>query len=153
MLALVVAVGHGLRRPSRCRTLLDYGERTWARSLRAALATHPNLVPVLAQGPGHRASSLQRADDVHGGLVGAGWPPREATMIGAATKYVVFGAAMGSFSKGFVDDVAVYAHRYPHLSDAHRIAEHAEEIDRDSFDYALDAFIVGLRARFETLTR
>ncbi len=120
------------------------GVRTWARSYRAALAAHPNMVPVVAAGPARRAAALARADAVHGGLVSAGWPPRYATMIGASTKYLVLGAAMSSFSRGFEDDVQVYVDRYPHLDQAHRLREHADEIDADSFDLALDAFIQGL---------
>jgi AcrR family transcriptional regulator len=123
------------------------GLLTWARSYRAALAAHPNIVPFLAHGPNRREASLRRADAIHGGLVAAGWPPRDATMIGAATKYLVIGAALGSFSRGFVDDVQVYHDRYPALSDAHRLREHADEIDRDSFEFALTTFIGGLAAR------
>jgi AcrR family transcriptional regulator len=123
------------------------GLLTWARSYRAALADHPNIVPFLARGPGQRDASLRRADAIHGGLVGAGWPPREATMIGASTKYLVLGAAMGSFSRGFVDDVQVYLDRYPSLGDAHRLREHADSVDRDSFEFALLTFVDGLAAR------
>lgn len=119
----------------------------WARSYRAALAEHPNIVPFLAHGPGQRAASLRRADVIHGGLVGAGWSPRDATMIGASTKYLVVGAAMGSFSRGFVDDVQVYLDRYPALNNAHRLREHADEVDRDSFEFALVTFVDGLAAR------
>ncbi|MCG8914232.1 TetR/AcrR family transcriptional regulator C-terminal domain-containing protein [Actinokineospora sp. PR83] len=122
------------------------GLRTWARSYRAALAAHPNLVPVLAAGPARRETALQRADAVHGGLVRAGWPPRYATMIGASTKYLVLGAAMSSFSRGFEDDVQVYVDRYPHLDQAHRLRDHADEIDAESFELALEAFITGLVA-------
>lgn len=127
------------------------GLRVWARSYRAALAAHPNMVPVLATGPARREVSLARADAVHGGLVSAGWPPRYATMIGASTKYLVLGAAISSFSRGFEDDVQVYVDRYPHLTQAHRLREHAEEIDADSFDLALDAFLAGLDALRATL--
>ncbi|BCJ46346.1 TetR family transcriptional regulator [Actinoplanes ianthinogenes] len=119
----------------------------WARSYRAALAEHPNIVPFLAHGPGQRDASLRRADAVHGGLVAAGWPARDATMIGASTKYLVVGAAMGSFSRGFVDDVQVYLDRYPALGDAHRLREHADAVDRDSFEFALLTFVDGLAAR------
>ncbi|GLW34116.1 TetR family transcriptional regulator [Actinoplanes regularis] len=119
----------------------------WARSYRAALAEHPNIVPFLAHGPGQRDASLRRADTVHGGLVAAGWPARDATMIGASTKYLVVGAAMGSFSRGFVDDVQVYLDRYPALGDAHRLREHADAVDRDSFEFALLTFVDGLAAR------
>ncbi|OLR94284.1 TetR/AcrR family transcriptional regulator [Actinokineospora bangkokensis] len=127
------------------------GLRTWARSYRAALAAHPNLVPVLASGPARRETALARADAVHGGLVRAGWPPRYATMIGASTKYLVLGAAMSSFSRGFEDDVQVYVDRYPHLDQAHRLREHADEIDADSFDLALEAFVAGLAQLRATL--
>ncbi len=124
------------------------GVRAWARSLRAALAAHPRLVPVLSHAPGRRADALQRADDIQGGLVAAGWPPREATMIGAAAKYLVFGAALGSFAEGFAADPEVYADRYPHLGQAHRLAARAAEVDRESFDFALEQLIAGLRARY-----
>ncbi|UVS80780.1 TetR/AcrR family transcriptional regulator C-terminal domain-containing protein [Actinokineospora sp. UTMC 2448] len=127
------------------------GLRTWARSYRAALAAHPNMVPVLATGPARREVSLARADAVHGGLVAAGWPPRYATMIGASTKYLVLGAAISSFSRGFEDDVQVYVDRYPHLTQAHRLREHADQIDADSFELALDAFLTGLDALRATL--
>lgn len=124
------------------------GVRAWARSLRAALAAHPRLVPVLSHAPGRRADALQRADDIQGGLVAAGWPPREATMIGAAAKYLVFGAALGSFAEGFAAEPEVYADRYPHLGQAHRLAARAAEVDRESFDFALEQLIAGLRARY-----
>ncbi|GAA2979082.1 TetR/AcrR family transcriptional regulator [Actinokineospora diospyrosa] len=129
------------------------GLRGWARSYRAALAAHPNLAPVLAAGPARRPTALLLADAVHGGLVGAGWPPRHATMIGASTKYLVLGAAMSSFSRGFEDDVQVYVDRYPHLDQAHRLREHADEIDADSFELALDAFIHGLIALHARVAR
>ncbi|MGW5575315.1 TetR/AcrR family transcriptional regulator [Nocardia thailandica] len=132
----------------------SFGERDWrtalldwARSYRAALAAHPNFVPYLAAGPGRRAENLRAADAVHGGLVGAGWPPREATMIGAATRYLVMGSTVGSFAGGFADDVQVYRDRYPHLNQAHRLRAVAQEIDDDSFELALDAFVTGLSTR------
>ncbi|MFI2372206.1 TetR/AcrR family transcriptional regulator [Streptomyces sp. NPDC018833] len=123
-----------------------HGVASWARSYRAALAAHPNIVPFLAYGPAHREASLRRADTVHGGLVAGGWPPRYATMIGASTKYLVVGAAMSSFAGGFDDDVQVYVDRYPHLAGAHRLREHAEGIDQDSFELALEMFLDGLTA-------
>jgi AcrR family transcriptional regulator len=126
----------------------EAGVRAWTRSLRAALAAHPRLVPVLSHAPGRRADALQRADDVHGGLIAAGWPPRDATMIGAAAKYVAFGAALGSFAGGFAADPEVYADRYPHLEQAHRLAARAAEVDRESFEFALDQLITGLRLRY-----
>jgi AcrR family transcriptional regulator len=129
------------------------GLRTWARSYRAALAAHPNMVPFLAYGPARREASLRVADAVHGGLVGAGWPARYATMIGASTKYLVVGAAMGSFSRGFEDDVQIYRDRYPNLIDAPSLREHADEIDADSFELALAAFLDGLGTLYREIVR
>ncbi|MBB5918019.1 AcrR family transcriptional regulator [Nocardia transvalensis] len=124
---------------------------TWARSYRAALVRHPNFVPYLATGPGHREENLRAADAVHGGLVRAGWPPRQATMIGAATRYVVMGSTVGSFSRGFVDDVQVYRDRYPHLEQAHLLRAKADEIDSESFELALESFVDGLEVRFAAI--
>lgn len=127
------------------------GLADWARSYRAALAAHPNLVPYLAGGIGRRDASLRIADAVHGGLVRAGWPPREATLIGAATRSLVLGSTVGSFSRGFADDVQVYRDRYPHMNQAHLLRGKADEIDTASFELALTAFIDGLGLRFEAI--
>jgi len=123
----------------------------WAWSYRGALAAHPNLVPYLAAGPGRREVSLRVADAVHGGLVRAGWPPRDATLIGAATRSLVLGSTVGSFSRGFVDDVQVYRDRYPHMGQAHLLRGKADEIDTAGFELALTAFIDGLAVRFEAI--
>ncbi|MGW4634421.1 TetR/AcrR family transcriptional regulator [Nocardia sp. NPDC004415] len=123
----------------------------WARSYRSALVAHPNFVPYLAAGPGRRAENLRAADAVHGGLVGAGWPPRYATMIGAATRYLVMGSTVGSFASGFADDVQVYRDRYPHLNQAHLLRAIADEIDDDSFELALTSFIAGLRGTYASV--
>lgn len=125
------------------------GLRSWARSYRAALVDHPNLVPFIAYGPARRDSALRAADAVHGGLTRAGWPQRYATMIGASTKYLVIGSAMGSFSHGFPADATVYTNRYPHLSRAHLLHQKATEIDTASFELALTALIDGLRVQFQ----
>jgi len=129
------------------------GLARWARSYRDALTRHPNLVPVAAAGPGRREEALRRADAVHGGLVGAGWPPKQATMIGASAKYLIVGAATQSFARGFDDDVRVYRDRYPNLTQAHRLPEHASEIDDASFELALTAFLDGLEGLFAQVTR
>jgi hypothetical protein len=67
-------------------------------------------------------------------------------MIGASTKYLVVGAAMSSFAGGFDDDIQVYLGRYPHLAGAYRLREHADKIDPDSFELALEMFLDGLTA-------
>ncbi|MFI5954633.1 TetR/AcrR family transcriptional regulator [Cryptosporangium sp. NPDC051539] len=125
--------------------------RDWARSYRSALAEHPNIVPALAHGMGHRPNSLKIADAVFGGLVDAGWPRAQATRIGALMRYFVTGSALGSFARGFPDDASVYAGRYPHLSEAHLLAEHQREIDDGAFETGLDALLDGLALKFERL--
>ncbi|MFF0613794.1 TetR/AcrR family transcriptional regulator [Nocardia tengchongensis] len=127
------------------------GLTSFAHSYRDALVRNPNFVAYLAAGPGTREENLRVANAVHGGLVSAGWPPREATTIGAATRYLVMGATMGSFSRGFVDDVQVYRDRYPHLEQAHLLRAKADEIDSQSFELALSAFIDGLQLRFDAI--
>lgn len=129
------------------------GLRSWGRSYRAALQQHPNAAPVVAAGTGERADFLAMADGVHGGLVGHGWPPRYATMIAASVKYLVIGAATTPFGSGFADDTTVYLERYPNLVQAHRIREHAEEIDADSFELALACLITGLESVYAEVRR
>jgi AcrR family transcriptional regulator len=116
----------------------------WARSYRAALRAHPNIVPYLAQGPGRRPAQLAMADAVYGGLVDAGWPPARATHIGALMRYFVTGSALGSFARGFVADPAFYATDYPHLNQAHRLADHQDSVDEGAFEFGLRALIDGL---------
>lgn len=129
------------------------GLRTWARSYHAALAAHPHAVPVVASGAGRRERFLAMADAVHGGLVAAGWPARQATLIAGAVKYLVIGAASTPFGSGFADDVQVYLDRYPNLHQAHRLAEQAQRIDQDSFELGLEALITGLEGRCPTTPR
>lgn len=122
--------------------------RDWARSYRAALAAHPQIVPVLAQGPGRRPNALRLADAVYGCLVEAGWPRGQATRIGALMRYFVTGSALGSFAAGFPEDAELYAARYPHLGEAHRVAEHRQEIDEGAFETGLEALLDGLELRY-----
>ncbi|ASO20202.1 AcrR family transcriptional regulator [Actinoalloteichus hoggarensis] len=120
--------------------------RRWAHSYRDALAAHPNVVPVLIRGPGRRPAALSMADAVYGGLVAAGWPPARATHIGAVMRYVVAGSALGSFARGFDADPALYEHdRYPHLSQAHLLADHQRSVDEGAFALGVDMLLAGLR--------
>jgi AcrR family transcriptional regulator len=123
--------------------------RRWADSYRRALAAHPNIVPYLAQGPGRRPGALRMADAVYGGLVAAGWPPAQATHIGALMRYFVAGSALGSFARGFIADPSLYATDYPHLSQAHLLAEHQQSVDEGAFALGLDALIDGLTHAYE----
>ncbi|MCX5389749.1 TetR/AcrR family transcriptional regulator [Streptomyces sp. NBC_00094] len=126
----------------------------WAVSYRAALADHPHIVPVLAQGPGRRPAGLRVADAVFGAMVRAGWPPAQATSIGALMRYFVTGSALGSFARGFVDDETAYDPAdYPHLGQAHLLAEHRQKVDERAFETGLRALLDGLRMQYETLAR
>ena len=120
--------------------------RRWAKSYHAVLAAHPNIVPVLAHGPGRRPAALAMADAVFGALVEAGWPPARATHIGALMRYLVTGSALGSFALGFDIDPALYD-QYPHLHSAPRLAAHHEAVDEGAFELGLDLLIDGLKAR------
>jgi AcrR family transcriptional regulator len=118
--------------------------RLWGCSYRAALAAHPHIVPHLAQGPGRRPAALAMADAVYGGLVEAGWPPARATHIGALMRYLVAGSALGSFARGFAPDPELYAAAYPHLGQAHLLADHQKSVDEGAFELGLEALVDGL---------
>ena len=119
--------------------------RRWARSYHAVLCAHPNIVPVLAQGPARRPAALAMADAVYGALIAAGWSPARATQIGALLRYLVTGAALGSFAMGFPDDPELYQ-KYPHLGAAHHLAEHRERVDEPAFVLGLETLVTGLEA-------
>ncbi|MFC3577302.1 TetR/AcrR family transcriptional regulator [Streptomyces yaanensis] len=126
----------------------------WAVSYRAALRDHPNIVPVLASGPGRRPAALRLADAVYGAMVDAGWPPAHATSIGALMRYFVMGSVLGSFAGGFVDDETAYDPAdYPHLGQAHRLAEQQEKIDERAFETGLTALLDGLERQYEQVRR
>jgi AcrR family transcriptional regulator len=128
--------------------------RDWAVSYRAALRDHPNIVPVMARGPGRRPAGLRVADAVYGGMVDAGWPPAQATSIGALMRYFIMGSALGSFAGGFVDDESAYDPAdYPHLGQAHLLAEQQEKIDERAFETGLTALLDGLAQQYEQLRR
>jgi AcrR family transcriptional regulator len=120
----------------------------WARAYRRALAAHPHAVPFLASGPARRPAALALADAVYGALVDAGWPAGYATRIGATMRYFVAGSALGSFALGFADDPRVYAERYPHLHDAHRLREHHRQVDDGAFELGLATLVNGFVALF-----
>ncbi|MFG2913560.1 TetR/AcrR family transcriptional regulator [Kitasatospora sp. NPDC048298] len=126
--------------------------RDWARSYRAALAAHPNIVPVLAQGPRRRPNALRLADAVFGHLVESGWPRGQATRIGALMRYFVTGSALASFAAGFPADADVYdAADYPHLGEAHRLAGYRGTVDEGAFETGLEALLDGLTLRYARL--
>jgi len=122
--------------------------RLWAHSYHAVLSAHPNIVPVLAHGPGRRPAALEMADVVYGALVNAGWSPARATHIGALMRYLVTGSALGSFALGFPGDPQLYD-RYPHLRHAHLLAENQERVDEGAFVLGLDTLLSGLDSLLE----
>jgi AcrR family transcriptional regulator len=117
--------------------------RRWARSYHSVLVAHPNVVPVLAQGPARRPAALAMADTVYGALIDVGFSPARATHIGALMRYLVTGSALGSFALGFDIDPSLYE-RYPHLHRAHRLAAHHVAVDEGAFALGLDLLINGL---------
>lgn len=124
----------------------------WAHSYRDALADHPNIVPVLARGPGRRPAGLRLADAVFGAMTAAGWPPAQATRIGALMRYFILGSAVASFARGFVDDRTAYDPAdYPHLGQAHLLAERGREVDEGAFETGLTALLDGLALQYEAL--
>ncbi|MFI8502773.1 TetR/AcrR family transcriptional regulator [Streptomyces sp. NPDC085524] len=125
---------------------------TWAHSYRDALSDHPNIVPVLARGPGRRPAGLRLADAVFGAMTAAGWPPGQATRIGALMRYFILGSAVASFAGGFVDDETAYDPAdYPHLGQAHLLAERRREVDEGAFETGLTALLDGLALQYEAL--
>jgi AcrR family transcriptional regulator len=125
----------------------------WARAYRRALAAHPHAVPFLATGPARRPAALRLADAVFGALVDAGWPASYATRIGATMRYFVAGSALGSFALGFADDPQVYAERYPHLHDAHRLREHHRQVDEGAFELGLATLVGGFVALYPQVVK
>ncbi|MFD9726700.1 TetR/AcrR family transcriptional regulator [Streptomyces sp. NPDC059072] len=124
----------------------------WAHSYRDALSDHPNIVPVLARGPGRRPAGLRLADAVFGAMTEAGWPPGQATRIGALMRYFILGSAVASFAGGFVDDETAYdPSDYPHLGQAHLLAERRREVDEGAFETGLTALLDGLALQYEAL--
>lgn len=123
--------------------------RLWAQSYHAVLSAHPNIVPVLARGPGRNPAALAMADAVYGALIRAGWSPSRATHIGALLRYLITGSALGSFALGFPEDPELYAH-YPHLHHAHHLAEHRERVDEGAFVLGLETLVSGLESQLQS---
>ncbi|MFD7096210.1 TetR/AcrR family transcriptional regulator [Streptomyces xanthophaeus] len=148
MFELLTPPGTGTEGGGDWRTALH----DWAHSYRDALSDHPNIVPVLARGPGRRPAGLRVADAVFGAMTAAGWPPAQATRIGALMRFFILGAAVGSFAGGFVDDETAYdPSAYPHLGQAHLLADRRREVDDGAFETGLTALLDGLALQYEAL--
>jgi hypothetical protein len=65
-------------------------------------------------------------------------------------RYFVTGSALGSFAGGFVDDETAYDPAdYPHLGQAHLLADRQELIDERAFETGLRALLDGLAQQYE----
>ncbi|MFD7948435.1 TetR/AcrR family transcriptional regulator, partial [Streptomyces sp. NPDC059744] len=79
-----------------------------------------------------------------------GWPPAQATYIGALMRYFITGSALGSFARGFVDDETAYDPAdYPHLGQAHLLADRRQQVDEGAFETGLRALLDGLALQYE----
>lgn len=67
-------------------------------------------------------------------------------------RYFILGSAVASFARGFVDDRTAYdPGDYPHLGQAHLLAERQQEVDEGAFETGLSALLDGLALQYETL--
>jgi hypothetical protein len=68
-------------------------------------------------------------------------------------RYFIMGSALGSFAGGFVDDESAYDPAdYPHLGQAHLLAEQQEKVDERAFEVGLGALLDGLTEQFARVT-
>ncbi|WP_062986383.1 hypothetical protein [Nocardia anaemiae] len=63
------------------------------------------------------------------------------------------GSSLGSFAAGFPADAEVYAEEYPHLNEAHLLAERQQRIDQHAFDVGLESLLDGLEGRYRLPAR
>jgi len=67
---------------------------SWARSYRAALARHPNTVPLLASRPTRSVAALQAYACAFATLRAAGWPEEHLLSIVQSLEYLLIGSAL-----------------------------------------------------------
>ncbi|MFD5436300.1 TetR/AcrR family transcriptional regulator C-terminal domain-containing protein [Kitasatospora sp. NPDC127067] len=66
----------------------------WARSYRAALARHPNMVPLLSSRPTRSATALQGYACAFAMLREAGWPEEHVLAVVQSIEYLLIGSAL-----------------------------------------------------------
>ncbi|MER5641009.1 TetR/AcrR family transcriptional regulator C-terminal domain-containing protein [Kitasatospora sp. NPDC002227] len=66
----------------------------WARSYRAALTRHPNMVPLLASRPTRSLAALQAYAHAFTLLRQAGWPEDHVLQVVQSTEYLLIGSAL-----------------------------------------------------------
>jgi hypothetical protein len=65
-------------------------------------------------------------------------------------RYFITGSALGSFARGFVEDATAYDPAdYPHLGQAHLLAQRQERVDEGAFETGLRALLDGLALQYE----
>ncbi|MGW0122116.1 TetR/AcrR family transcriptional regulator [Streptomyces sp. NPDC003327] len=128
----------------------EFGPATWredlsayAHGLSAALAAHPNTVPLLLSQPAMTPRLLRTLEAVVGMLHEAGFSlPRALDVAYSLTSLVVGHAAARTGNVGGVDTMAsLDPDAYPLLVGAARAA--GEDAARARFDFAVDALLSG----------
>ncbi|GHF70918.1 TetR family transcriptional regulator [Kitasatospora xanthocidica] len=66
----------------------------WARSYRAALASHPNMVPLLASRPTRSVAALRSYACAFAMLREAGWPEERVLPVVQSLEYLLIGSAL-----------------------------------------------------------
>lgn len=117
----------------------------WMHSYRAALAEHPNLIPLLTEHTMTAGGVLRGYDRVAQLLRGAGVEPREVLLWISAFDSYALGAALDLAApddvwRRGVDDL-------PALDEALNAAPRGRRRADESFAIGLQALLVGLRAR------
>ncbi|RFU88559.1 TetR family transcriptional regulator [Streptomyces triticagri] len=126
------------------------GLRTYAAALDAALAAHPQVVPLLMSRPAVTPRNLQLMETVVGALHGAGFPLRRALdVVYAVTSFVIGhaaaqGGAVGEADGESADLAAMDPEAYPLLVRAAEESGAAPAAER--FDFALGALLSGFEA-------
>ncbi|MFG1626554.1 TetR/AcrR family transcriptional regulator C-terminal domain-containing protein [Kribbella sp. NPDC049227] len=120
------------------------GIRDYARSLRAALLAHPNLVPLIASRPAVTTQNLLALETALESLRSAGLAPADALdVIYAVTGFVV-GQVVTASEGDPVDQLApLDLSEFPLLAEAAQGPRDAEA----RFVFALDALVSGLGSR------
>lgn len=114
----------------------------WAWSYYEALSAHPNLIPHLVVAFGRLDAALSRADQVYASLRQAGWSASRATRIAAGMRYAVYGAALGSFARGFTPRAVTF----PNLQEVERMRAQAERVDRGALRLLIENYLDGLES-------
>ncbi|WP_309071676.1 TetR/AcrR family transcriptional regulator C-terminal domain-containing protein [Arthrobacter sp.] len=133
----------------------DEAVREWAWSYREAFAAHAPLVPVIAVMPvGGAYETLRMYEEVTRGLLRAGWPRERVISTIVAVESFIYGSAMDVSAPTNIFDPGALADDFPLFTSAvtsNSSATAERSSADDAFDVGLEALIVGLRTRLESL--